>query len=144
MRNKSMGSEKGKTKWVRMGAREVPAPTPADMARLRALPDGVPDDDTPGLWAEDFVRIGRERRKRLGAMGLEKKCRVTLYLDPSVVAAFKSQGPGYQTRINQELCRIVWRRMKDQGPESLIAEARHSLELAEAKLKAVPRPRGKA
>jgi uncharacterized protein (DUF4415 family) len=37
------------------------------------------------------------------------KKKISLYLDADVVAWFKKDGPGYQTRIN----RVLWQKMKD-------------------------------
>ena len=38
------------------------------------------------------------------------KAHITLRLDADVVAAFKAEGPGWQTRINDVLARAVKRR----------------------------------
>jgi uncharacterized protein (DUF4415 family) len=45
------------------------------------------------------------RRRRFSP----SKKKISLYLDADVVAWFKKDGPGYQTRIN----RVLWQKMKD-------------------------------
>ncbi|MGO9075959.1 MAG: BrnA antitoxin family protein [Terriglobales bacterium] len=64
-------------------------------------------------------RTARPRRKQLTIPRLQasrawylrpNKKRITLYLDADIVEWFKSAGPGYQTRIN----RALWRMMKGE------------------------------
>jgi uncharacterized protein (DUF4415 family) len=45
-------------------------------------------------------------RRRSGAV----KKKISLYLDADVLAWFKKDGPGYQTRIN----RVLWRMMREE------------------------------
>jgi uncharacterized protein (DUF4415 family) len=35
------------------------------------------------------------------------KVKVTILFDPAVIAAFKADGPGWQTRINDTLLKVV-------------------------------------
>lgn len=53
-------------------------------------------------FAEAFPDLAASIRRR-GAGKLPKKQVVTLRLDPDVVAAYKTQGAGWQSRINADL-----------------------------------------
>jgi uncharacterized protein (DUF4415 family) len=85
------------------------------------------DDENPEWTEEDFKRArpasevlppevyARLTARRPGQRGAQKaptKVAVTLRLDPDVVAAFKADGPGWQTRINQALKKVVARKAK--------------------------------
>ncbi len=67
-------------------------------------PEAEPDDDLPDMttpcWTEKFdkalVQLGRPKTS-------VTKSSVTLRLDPEVVARFKADGPGWQSRINAAL-----------------------------------------
>jgi uncharacterized protein (DUF4415 family) len=52
------------------------------------------------------------RRARGRPASERKKVPVTIRLDPEIVAALKSEGPGWQTRLNALLARWVRRRGK--------------------------------
>lgn len=71
-----------------------------DRSRLDNLKDEDIDfSDIPPLSAEDFARsVVRE-----GLKPPSGKCQVTLRVDADVLAWFRKQGKGYQTRINQLL-----------------------------------------
>ncbi|MEI9989931.1 MAG: BrnA antitoxin family protein [Rhizomicrobium sp.] len=85
---------------------------------------GVPDDENPEWTAEDFrnarpvrevmpelIEAAERLRVRLGRPKLEEtKEHVSLRLDPVVVKSFKEDGPGWRTRINDELVKLVKRR----------------------------------
>jgi uncharacterized protein (DUF4415 family) len=68
---------------------------PRKLSRLRASAE-----------ANDWLpaRLPARRRRLRPA-----KKKISLYLDADVVAWFKKDGPGYQTRIN----RVLWQKMKD-------------------------------
>ena len=88
------------------------------------------DRDNP-IWTEDDFKHA-QGREALGAAELaafprtaarlgrppssNAKSAVKLRLDPDVLAAFKADGPGWQTRINAELRGAVARR---RGQERL-------------------------
>lgn len=55
--------------------------------------------DCPEVTPEMFARAVA----RVGLKPIEPKKQVTLRLDADVLAWFKAQGPGYQTRINELL-----------------------------------------
>ncbi len=67
-------------------------------------PESEPDDDIPDLttpyWAAKFAaaRVQRGRPKSAAP-----KVSTTLRLDPEVLDAFKSSGPGWQSRMNEAL-----------------------------------------
>jgi uncharacterized protein (DUF4415 family) len=61
--------------------------------------EDLPDFDTP-YWAE---RIGRARVQRGRPRAAAPKVSTTIRLDPDVLAAFKAEGAGWQSRINAAL-----------------------------------------
>ena len=85
---------------------------------------GVPDEESPELTEEFFrnarpaeevipgiIEAAERLRIRLGRPKLEEiKEHVSLRLDPVVVKSFKEDGPGWRTRINDELVKLVKRR----------------------------------
>jgi len=67
----------------------------------------VDPDDAPELTEEWFaraeLRVG-DKLVRRGRPKLEApKARITLRLDPDVLAHFRESGPGWQTRVNDAL-----------------------------------------
>ena len=68
----------------------------------------MPDDDIPDMTAETWrakfdaapVKRGRPRVQR-------PKISTTIRLDADVVEHFKADGPGWQTRINETLRKVV-------------------------------------
>lgn len=67
--------------------------TDAELARARPFAEVFPD-------LAESIRRGRGPGKK------PKKEVVTLRLDPDVVEAFKADGPGWQSRVNDALRRI--------------------------------------
>jgi len=87
------------------------------------------DDDAPEWTDEDFARarpaaevlpeifgqqIAEQVLKNKGGRpkAVNPKQTVTIRLDSDIVAAFKKDGPGWQTRINKALRRLVHSRRK--------------------------------
>jgi uncharacterized protein (DUF4415 family) len=82
-------------------------------------PKRVVDPDNPPLTAAQLARFrpsrevvphiveGYLKRKGRPPLGEEAKVQVTLRLDASVIAHFKARGPGWQTRINDALMKVV-------------------------------------
>ena len=66
------------------------------------------DDDLPDLttpeWQAKFAQVPVQRGRPKAAVN---KISTTIRLDPDVLAAFKADGPGWQTRINQALRKSV-------------------------------------
>ncbi len=65
--------------------------------------DDLPDFSTPE-WQAKFARAPLRRGRPKSDV---TKVRTTLRLDPDVLAAFRSGGPGWQTRINDALRKAV-------------------------------------
>lgn len=71
-------------------------------------PASMPDEDLPDFstpyWVERFAKatVQRGRPKELVT-----KVSTTLRLDPDVLAAFKAEGPGWQSRMNEALRRAA-------------------------------------
>ena len=74
----------------------------------------VDPDDAPEL-TEDFfdraeIRQGEALIRRGRPVAAHPKKQVTLRLDEDVLAAWRATGPGWQTRVNEELRRALERR----------------------------------
>ncbi len=61
--------------------------------------DDAPDLSTP-YWIEQFSKVKVQRGRPLAAA---PKVSTTIRLDPEVIAHFKADGPGWQSRINAAL-----------------------------------------
>lgn len=73
--------------------------------------DDSPDEDIPEL-TEAFAAKAELHKagKKIGRpKSANAKLLVTLRLDPNVIAHFREEGPGWQTRINEALARVVKR-----------------------------------
>ena len=70
---------------------DTPEMTDAEIAELR--PDG---ERLPAALAEAFRRLGRPKAEA-------KAVPVSLCVPPDVLAAYKADGPGWQTRMNEAL-----------------------------------------
>ncbi|QDZ12037.1 BrnA antitoxin family protein [Devosia ginsengisoli] len=79
---------------------------------------GVPDDENPEL-TEEAIRRSIPAKQFFAERGLPlpgrpkseaPKISVSLRLDPDVVAGFKADGPGWQTRINAVLAESLKRK----------------------------------
>ena len=81
---------------------------------------GVPDEDTPELTEETAKQLVPAKEffapqgwKLPGRPKSETpKVSVSIRLDPEVVAGFKAQGPGWQTRMNAVLAESLRREKK--------------------------------
>lgn len=82
---------------------DIPEMKAADFARAKRLLDAVPK-------VVDAMKRGRGRPKLM-----HPKSRVSLQLDPEVVAAYKATGKGWQSQINETLARAVARRKLKRG-----------------------------
>jgi uncharacterized protein (DUF4415 family) len=90
----------------------------------------VPDDDIPEMTAADFARakllrvampdVVEAMKRGRGRPKLEHpKKRVSLRLDPEIVAAYKATGEGWQSRINETLANAL----VHQGPKRRSSKA---------------------
>lgn len=77
-----------------MIASDPDAPEATDAQLAKAVP-----------FTEAFPALAAEMRKNVGGRPKAEnpKVAVSLRLDPDVVARFKAQGPGWQTRMNEAL-----------------------------------------
>ncbi|MGV3652013.1 MAG: BrnA antitoxin family protein [Devosia sp.] len=89
---------------------------PRTTGETRAEPFyGTPDEETPELTPEDLSRsvpasqFFAERGLKLPGRppSADAKMAVSLRLDRDIVAAFKADGPGWQTRMNAALRRSL-------------------------------------
>lgn len=94
-------------------------PTPEEDAEITAA--ALSDPDNPPLTDEDFARMRPvwefpelvAQLQKHGYLGRppmpaeDRKTRVTLYLDPDILARLKADGKGWQTRANAELRRAL-------------------------------------
>ena len=87
----------------RRKARAQPRPKPATIAWLQASVE----DDLLSLAEDETGAESRWNRPR--------KRRISLRVDVEVVDWFKSNGPGYQTRINRILRRVMTESKKRAG-----------------------------
>jgi uncharacterized protein (DUF4415 family) len=73
----------------------------------------TPDDDVPevtdDMLARAELRIGERVIRRGRPPSPASKQAIKLRLDPDVLAYFREQGPGWQTRINATLRRAAKR-----------------------------------
>jgi uncharacterized protein (DUF4415 family) len=94
-------------------------PTPEEDAEITAA--ALSDPDNPPLTDEELGRMRPiwdfpeevawlQKHGKLGRPPLpeaDRKHRVTLYLDPDILARLKSDGKGWQTRANAALRRAL-------------------------------------
>lgn len=80
------------------------------LAAVRASPpaqdfvwDGVDADDRPATAEELQAGVAAYRRKRGRPAGSATKEQVAIRFDHEVLEAFRSAGPGWQTRMNDAL-----------------------------------------
>lgn len=98
---------------VRYKKSDIPPTTPERLAELRALarlPDATIDySDIPELTDEFWAKAARNPFYKPVKTG------VTLRLDADVLQWLKSQGKGYQTRINAMLRQEMLKEMHPHG-----------------------------
>ena len=82
--------------------RVITLKSPKNIAAKAVDPDNPP-------WSEEMLGPPIVRRSR-GPQKAPTKVLTTIRLDADVIAFFRAQGRGYQTRINEEL-----RRVKERG-----------------------------
>lgn len=79
--------------------RAITLKSPKTTSNKRIDPDNPP-------WSEEMLGAPVLKRGR-GPQKSPTKVLTTVRLDADVMAFFKSQGRGYQTRINEELRKVV-------------------------------------
>jgi uncharacterized protein (DUF4415 family) len=65
--------------------------------------DGKSEEDRPGGAAELVAAVSAYRRKRGRPAGSGVKEQIALRVDRDVLARFRAEGPGWQTRMNEAL-----------------------------------------
>ena len=80
------------------------------------------DPDNPP-WSEEMLGPPILKRGR-GPQKAPTKVLTTVRLDPDVLAFFKAQGSGYQTRINDELRKIVTKGLTTRSTRTRAKPAR--------------------
>jgi len=98
--------KKANRRKARAHLRPQPRPKPATIAWMQASVE----DDLLSLAEEETGAESRWNRPR--------KRRISLRVDVEVVDWFKSNGPGYQTRINRILRRVMVEGKKRAGEKS--------------------------
>ncbi len=83
---------------------------PKNISRKSVDPDNPP-------WSEEMLGPPVVRRGR-GAQKAPTKVSTTVRLDADILAWFKSQGPGYQTRINEALRLVVEQGLTTRSPRT--------------------------
>ncbi|MBR1087300.1 BrnA antitoxin family protein [Bradyrhizobium manausense] len=87
--------------------------TARDMRAVSDNPEWTKDDF---VRAKTFDEVFPTMRKGRGPNRAPTKQQVTLRLSPDVVDYFKAEGPGWQSRIDETLVKIVKRkRSSDTG-----------------------------
>lgn len=94
MTDKHEISDEEEARIQRMIASDPDAPEATDEQLAQARP-----------FTDAFPTLAEAMRKNLGGRprAQNPKVAVSLRLDPDVVAAFKADGPGWQTRMNEAL-----------------------------------------
>ena len=93
--------------------RAITLKLPKTISNKRTDPDNPP-------WSEEMLGLPILRRGR-GPQKSPTKVLTTVRLDADVMAFFKSQGRGYQTRINEELRKVV-----TKGPTNKVRSRKRS------------------
>jgi uncharacterized protein (DUF4415 family) len=83
---------------------DIPEMTDADFAAAKSLKTNMPD-------VVEAMKRGRGRPKVENP-----KARVSLRLDPKIVAAYKAMGEGWQTRINEALAQALGQQKTRKRP----------------------------
>jgi uncharacterized protein (DUF4415 family) len=73
-------------------------------------------EDAPELTDEQLATAdvfdGRKLIRRGRPRSLKRKQAVKIRLDPEIVDYFRGGGPGWQTRLNAMLLKVVWQQLK--------------------------------
>lgn len=81
---------------------DVPELTDEDFRRMRPASEVLPEQIGAKAAASLLRPRGRPRKAKV-------KTLVTMRLDPEILRHFRARGPGWQTRINAALKRVVAR-----------------------------------
>jgi uncharacterized protein (DUF4415 family) len=88
------------------------------------MSDRIDDPDNPE-WTEEMFRRAKPAREmfpgvefprpKRGPQKAPTKVQTTIRLDPSVIAHFRAGGPGWQSRLNDELLKVVAKARRKAG-----------------------------
>jgi uncharacterized protein (DUF4415 family) len=84
--------------------------------RRRKGPDRV--GDLRASVEDDLLQLAEEKRGQEARWGHPSKRWISLFVDVEVLDWFKSKGPGYQTRINRILRRVMLEAKNGEGETS--------------------------
>jgi uncharacterized protein (DUF4415 family) len=90
--------------------------SPKTTSNKRSDPDNPP-------WSEEMLGPPVLKRGR-GPQKTPTKVLTTVRLDADVIAFFKAQGRGYQTRINDELRKVVTKGLTERSMRTRAKPAR--------------------
>ena len=80
----------------------------AKHGRIEDPSETEPDDDIPDLSTPEWVaRFATAKVQRGRPVAASPKVSTTIRLDPAVIAHFKADGPGWQSRINDALRKVA-------------------------------------
>ncbi len=97
-------------------------------------PDEIPDLSTPE-WRAKFAKVMVQRGRPLAD---SPKVSTTIRLDADVLAAFRAEGAGWQSRINAALRQWVARERRKPEPERGPARPETVTEITAARAAAYP------
>ena len=95
--------------------RAITLKSPKTTSNKRVDPDNPP-------WSEEMLGPPAFKRGR-GPQKAPTKILTTVRLDTDVIAFFKAQGRGYQTRINDELRKVVAKDLKSGSKRTRLRRA---------------------
>jgi len=95
--------------------RAITLKSPKTTSNKRVHPDNPP-------WSEEMLGPPVFKRGR-GPQKAPTKILTTVRLDTDVIAFFKAQGRGYQTRINDELRKVVAKDLKSGSKRTRLRRA---------------------
>ena len=88
------------------------------------MSDRIDDPDNPE-WTEEMFRRAKPAsemfpgvefpRPKRGPQKAPTKVQTTIRLDASVIAHFRAGGPGWQSRLNDELLKVVAKARRKDG-----------------------------
>jgi uncharacterized protein (DUF4415 family) len=92
----------------------LPRPTSAQIARAEAITD-IDTSEVPRITSAMIAASRPAAAARRERISREKCERISLLMEAEVLAWFRAQGPGYQTRMKDALKHYMQQQLK-QGP----------------------------
>ena len=88
---------------------EVRELSKADFAAMKPLADTMPEDFVDMVLAHQsqMEKQGKIKPRTRGKQKLPTKQAVTIRLSPEIIQAFKAEGRGWQSRINDVLLQYI-------------------------------------